>query len=330
MGDLVGRQRATGQSADIAAILACGIAGLTAVLLGRFTVLPPVLVALGAGMALRSFHRLSARGVSFCSSTLLKLGIAFIGARLSIADFTIVGPAAIIAGIGSVVLGLTFGTMIAVGIGLHRSRAILCAGAVAICGASAALAISAVLPARERSDQETCYTIAAVTLLSTVAMLLYPVLAHLLHFNDAQAGVFLGASIHDLTQVIGAGALISGQAMEVATVTKLMRVACLAPAVILIGAYFQSTSKEAPPLVPWFIVGFLVLALVTNLGLLPPDRLKLFSSLGTFCLVTATFALGYKTTIADLLVAGWRPFGAIAGQTLFLMIPSAIAAWVLL
>ena len=115
---------------------------------------------------------------------------------------------------------------------------------MAICGASAALAIAAVLPRREDSDRNTMVTIIGVAALSTVAMILYPLVAQALGMDERTAGVFLGASIHDVAQVVGAGFMISPDAAETATIVKLTRVVCLAPAVAVLALLFRAPRRQ--------------------------------------------------------------------------------------
>jgi uncharacterized membrane protein YadS len=109
----------------------------------------------------------------------------------------------------AVALTIFFGLFAARAIGLKTRFGVLTAGSVAICGASAAVAIAAVLPRHEMSERDTAFTIIAVTTLSTIAMVLYPLVGHLLHFTYAQSGVFLGGTIHDVAQVVGAGYSVS-------------------------------------------------------------------------------------------------------------------------
>jgi len=315
-------------------VLLCFALAGAALALAQATATPAVLMALILGFLARPLAVLlsDAAGVAFCTHALLRLGIALIGVRLSFADLANLGWPAVALGVGSVAAMLSLGTIVGRRAGLAPDRAALSAGSVGICGASAALAIAAVLPPTLERERQTVYTIYTVTLLSTAAMLLYPLIVRAAGFSDTQAGMFFGASIHDLTQVIGAGAMISPEATEAATVTKLVRVACLAPAAALIGLSFGArgtTSAARPPLLPWFLLAFLGAALVTNLGLVPPAAVTGLSELATLCLVTATAALGLKTAPKTLLADGWRPATAVLAQTILLAVFALIAiAWI--
>jgi uncharacterized membrane protein YadS len=115
-------------------------------------------------------------------------------------------------------------------------------GAVAICGASATLAIAAVIPHNDKTERNVLFTVVAVTTLSTVAMVLYPVLFGLLGIDDREIGFLIGATIHDVAQVVGAGYSVSDRAGDAATVVKLMRVAMLPVVLMAIVLTLRATS----------------------------------------------------------------------------------------
>jgi uncharacterized integral membrane protein (TIGR00698 family) len=320
------------QTGFAAGLLLCAGLAAAAIAIGRLAPVPPVLTALLLGMAARRLPigRSALPGVGFCGRNLLRIGVALLGARLSVDQLAALGwPAAIVAA-GAVIVTIMLGGLAGRLCGLAPERALLSAGSVGICGASAALAISSVLPPSPARERETVFTIAAVTTFSTAVMLLYPLIARLAGFDASQAGIFLGASIHDITQVIGAGALVSPEATVSATATKLVRVACLAPAVALIAL---STARNCagtmtrPPLLPPFLVGFVVMAGAANSGWLPHGAITLFSETATIFLVTATAALGLKTSIRDLAGAGWRPLAAVTAQTAIIGLYSLGAVW---
>ena len=149
----------------------------------------------------------------------------------------------------------------------------LTGGATAICGASAALALSAALPSHPQKEKATLFTVIGVSALSTLAMIVYPMIARWLELTPQHAGIFLGATIHDVAQVVGAGYSMSTEAGDTATVVKLMRVAMLLPVIICAAMITRrqgspSTGKR-PPLLPWFAVGFLILACINSTGWVP-------------------------------------------------------------
>jgi uncharacterized integral membrane protein (TIGR00698 family) len=205
--------------------------------------------------------------------------------------------------------------------GLKNDQSILSAGAVAICGASAALAIASVLPSHKDHERNTILTVAGVTALSTVAMVAYPVLVSYLSYDDITAGIFLGATIHDVAQVVGAGYIISDQAGEISTLVKLIRVACLVPVVVVISLIMhRRRSPDAPggPLLPWFLVAFVVLVIVNSLGWVPAQAHSVLTPVSSWCLLTAVAALGVKTSLKSLTEVGPAPIGVMVAQTVFL------------
>jgi uncharacterized integral membrane protein (TIGR00698 family) len=205
--------------------------------------------------------------------------------------------------------------------GMKSDQSILSAGAVAICGASAALAIASVLPAHKDHERNTILTVAGVTALSTVAMVVYPVLVSYLHYDDVTAGVFLGATIHDVAQVVGAGYIISDETGELSTVVKLIRVACLVPVVIVISMVMhRRRAPDAPggPLLPWFLVVFVVLVILNSLGWVPSQAHSVLTPVSSWCLLTAVAALGVKTSLKSLAEVGPAPVGVMLAQTVFL------------
>jgi uncharacterized integral membrane protein (TIGR00698 family) len=209
---------------------------------------PTILFALLLGMA---FNFLAAEprftpGLAFSSRSVLRLGVALLGARITLEQIVGLGWSTLAGVAAAVALTILFGLAAASAAGLKRRFGVLTAGAVAICGASAAAAIAAVLPRHATQERDTAFTIIGVTTLSTVAMVLYPLVAALFGFTDAQTGVFLGGTIHDVAQVVGAGFSVSAETGEVATIIKLLRVALLVPTVLAISLLFRRAEAPRP------------------------------------------------------------------------------------
>lgn len=313
------------RSGTIAGIALCTAIAWVANVISAYSAIPAVLVALLCGMAAAHLVDLAplSRGTGIAARTLLRVGIALIGVRLSAAQIAELGLTTAIVSAGGVILMLTAGTMVARWIGLPGPRSILSAGAVGICGASAALAISTVLPKNPEQERQTVATVALVTALSTLAMILYPVAARLLGFGHLEAGIFFGASIHDVTQVAAAGAIVSPDTATAAVATKLVRVSCLAPAIAAILLFGDARSKRVPgaprqPFFPMFLLGFALLAIAANSGLMPESLRSGLSATASFLLVVATAALGMKTSLRLLVEDGWRPLAAMFAQTALL------------
>jgi Conserved hypothetical protein 698 len=172
---------------------------------------PVMLFALLLGMA---FYFLSQEGacvagIEFASKRVLRVAVGLLGAQITIGEIMKLGATPVVLVIIAVTLTIAFGVLIARVVGIARPFGILTAGAVAICGASAALAISSVLPKSETHERDTAFTVIGVTALSTMAMIIYPLIIALFRLDHAAIGVFLGGTIHDVAQVVGAGFSVS-------------------------------------------------------------------------------------------------------------------------
>jgi len=285
-------------------------------------------------------HRLRP-GLDFSADTLLKVGVALLAVKITLVDVANLGwqtAAMVFAGVAAT---LVIGTAIGRLFGLKLDHSVLSAGSVAICGSSAALAIASVLPCNKKNECNTVVTVIAVTSLSTLAMVAYPLLASALNFTDTQSGIFMGISIHNVAQVVGAGYIVSGPAGEIATIVKLMRVACLLPVIVILSMIFRtrnapnnasgSTAKK-PPLLPIFMVAFILIMLINSAGLIPALISSGFTHVSQWALVIAVAALGVKTSVRDIVGVGIKPLLALVSQTAFLavfailMISAVVAA----
>ncbi len=289
---------------------------------------PAMLLALLLGLALNFLSEegsTTAPGIAFTAQTVLRLGVALLGARISVAMLSDLGGVMVALTVGGVIATILFALLAARLVGRSWRFALLTGGAVAICGASAAMAIAAVLPKHEKSERDLVFTVLSVTVLSTVAMVIYPTLAQFLNFDARDSGVFLGGTIHDVAQVVGAGFSISPEVGETATLVKLIRVSMLAPVVLgfsliirLRGLGAASARDRQPPLLPGFVAGFLVLATLNSLGLVPEVLADLAGSVSRWSLLVAIAAVGVKTSLKKMLEVGGGAISLIMAQTLFL------------
>ena len=204
--------------------------------------------------------------------------------------------------------------------GMDRQFGLLTGAAVAICGASAAMAMSAVLPKHADSDRDIIFTVVGVTVLSTVAMVVYPIIVALLKLDNSLAGIFLGATIHDVAQVVGAGYMVSEQSGDIATLIKLMRVAMLVPIIFLVVLLFKNNSRELDlkKTIPFFLVGFIILMLAANLLAIPNVLVEQTIGFSRWCLLVAVASLGMKTSLKQLAKVGPKAISLIIVETLFL------------
>ena len=283
---------------------------------------PVMLFALLIGMA---FHFLSqegqcVEGVQFTASRLLKIGVALLGVRVSFSELASLGLAPVL--LTPVLIGLTIGAalLISRAFGRRLRFGLLTGGAVAICGASAALAIASALPAKEGGERDTLFTVVAVTTLSTVAMIAYPIIFAAFGFDDQQVGYLIGATIHDVAQVIGAGYAVSEEAGAVATYVKMMRVAMLPVVVIAVALAFRKNAGAGSFAFPWFAVGFGALLALNSVGVIPQPLVALLSGASQWLLVAAIAALGMKTSLKAMTDLGAGYAGIVVAETLFLAV----------
>jgi uncharacterized membrane protein YadS len=257
---------------------------------------------------------------------------------------------------------ILFAVWLARRLGLGPIKGVLAGGAVAICGASAALAIAAVLPKQKDSERFTLMVVVSVTVLSTVAMVLYPLLVRAFQMPPELGGLFIGGTIHDVAQVVGAGYTINQATGDVATIVKLFRVALLVVVVAAVALVFREQNaaqgaggevagsaewSTAPGsarvaaaqaatsfsgwrarfgLIPWFLWLFVAMVVLNStLGL--QGLAPVLGSASRACLVLAIAALGLKTSFMQLARMGWRPAALILAATLWLAGLVLVAIW---
>lgn len=287
---------------------------------------PVMLFALLLGMGLNFLadDTKCKAGIEFTARTVLRVGIALLGMRITLSQITALGWQPIALVLTLVAVTITVSIVVAKMLGFERSFGMLTGGATAICGASAALALSAALPNHPQKEKATLFTVIGVSALSTLAMIVYPMIANWLELSPQLAGVFLGATIHDVAQVVGAGYSMSTETGDTATVVKLMRVAMLLPVIICAAMFTRmqgaETGGERPPLLPWFAVGFLILACINSTGWVPTIVQGGVNEMSRWALIIAISALGMKTRIKELASVGIKPILFMVSETIFLVV----------
>lgn len=312
-------------SALLPGILVCSVIALAATFLSEHYGGPQLLYALLIGLAFHFIHDHPQvkKGIDFCGRSVLRFGVALLGARITLAQVAQLGIGSAVLMVVAVALTIVLGVLLAKLLKRPREEGLLSGGGVAICGASAALAISSVLPQTPRNERFTLLTVVGVTVLSTVAMVVYPFVLGLLALSPEQSGIFLGGTIHDVAQVVAAGMMLGPEAGDTATVVKLSRVMLLMPVVFIIALlYRQHAPGNAPggkvPLLPGFLLAFIAFMLLSSAGAIPPDFVKTASDGSRGLLVTAIAAAGVKTSFEQLLELGWQPVLMLLGETLFI------------
>ena len=287
---------------------------------------PAMLMALLFGIALNflSDDPKCKRGIAFSARTLLRIGIAMLGLRISFSMAADLGWPIVFFVIGAVTSTILFGLLISKFFGYGPRFAFLSAGSVAICGASAAMAISAILPIDERTEERLVFTVVGVTILSTFAMILYPILADALSYDAKLAGIFLGATIHDVAQVVGAGFSKSEETGDIATVVKLIRVSMLAPIILIASILIRRVSEKElgtskrPPLVPGFVLTFVVLVIINSVQIVPEIITEISVEISRWALLTAIAAVGMKTALREVINVGLPAISLLVIETAFI------------
>lgn len=304
------------------------VVAIAALFLGQHYGASAMLFALLLGMAMNFLGQEGkcVPGIQFAASTVLRIGVALLGLRITIDQIAALGAHAALTVVAGVVLTILFGwacMRLGASGGDARTRfGILTGGAVAICGASAALAIAAVLPRTPHHERDTAFAVIGVTALSTIAMVFYPIFGSALDLDAHQMGVFIGGTIHDVAQVVGAGYSMGKETGDTATIVKLLRVMLLLPVILVLSLMLRSDraaeSGPRPPLLPGFALAFASLVALNSLVALPPTLLAFVSDASRFALVVAISAIGMRTSLKELTLLGLRPVLLMFAETVFL------------
>jgi uncharacterized integral membrane protein (TIGR00698 family) len=312
-------------------LLTCTIAAAAFALRGLsgIAVLSPPIIAIALGIA---FHNtvdtpaMFKSGVVFSMRRILRVGIVLLGLQLSLAQAVTVGTVGVV--IIAATLAATFAFTVWLGrqLGMERKLAELIGAGTSICGASAIIATNAVTSA---SEEDVAYAVACVTVLGSVSALLYPALGDFLQLMPHEFGLWAGASIHEIAQVVAAAFQNGPDAGNFGTIAKLCRVMLLAPIIMVLSysrakrrqtgdsAHVKPRIRRAAPM-PWFVLGFIAMMLVNSLDVIPPAAKIYLVQATTFLLTVALAAMGLETDFAKLREKGWKPLFLGAGSWLFI------------
>jgi uncharacterized integral membrane protein (TIGR00698 family) len=319
----------------LACVLVAGAARLagSALQLGLETAL-----ALAFGLGLGSISAVRERaldGASFAARYALRIGITLLGARLTVGQLLATGGSAVLAIVLIVTAALLLGAWLARRLLLVPPLSALITVGMAICGNSAILALSPIIGARHR---ETAYAVSTITIFGLIGVLVLPIVGHVLALTDAGFGTWAGLAVNDTAQVVATGYAFSPGAGDVATVVKLTRNLAILP--VLLGATWWAARQgradarddvtTASPVVligravPWFVVGFVIVAALRSIGLLDGPLpiggtiAYFLSSLATLCILVALAGVGLATDIRAMLGVGIRPF--LLGAVMWIVI----------
>ncbi|WP_269715593.1 YeiH family protein [Caulobacter sp. NIBR2454] len=319
-------------------LIAAGLIAFIAQAAAPLTHMPAPLLAVALGLALGAANLgpMLAPGLGLWSKPGLQLGVALMGAQITFAEMAALGAPALVAGGAIVLAGVAAGSGLGVLLGLPLAEAAIAACAVSICGASAALAAAQTAPSTPQIQRTTAFVVVGVNILSTAAMLLYPLLAHAMGFSAHQAGVFFGLSIHDVAQVAGAGQSVSPEAADAAALSKLARILWLGPAVVLVGIILarfaaapagERPALKAPPLFVW---GFAALILARGLHLLPQPLVEAMAATSRILLLGGVAAISAQIGPKALLGVQPKLAAALVGTTILVGGAALLAAALLI
>jgi uncharacterized integral membrane protein (TIGR00698 family) len=272
--------------------------------------LPPLVLCVALGIALANLAHVpavAAPGLRVAGGPVLKLGVVLLGLDLVFPDILALGFRALVVVVAVVAITF-FGTRWAGRrLGVSDNLSLLVATGFSICGVSAIAAANGVIDADE---DEVAFSVALVTLCGTLAIVTLPPLRGVLGLDDEQFGAWVGASVHDVAQVVATSSTAGSVALATAVVVKLTRVMLLAPLIAGIALRHRRADTERgarPPLVPPFIIAFVAMVVIASLGVVPDRVLVRIDDLRTVFLGMALFALGTRVDVGRMRQLGARP-----------------------
>jgi len=311
-------------------LIVVGTIAAAAGFLGSHYKAPVMLFALLIGIAFNflSSDERCVPGIEFSRKKILRFGVALLGFRVTLDQILGLGTNALLFVPLLVILSIALSWGIAKLMGRKHLFGLLTACAVAICGASAALAVASVLPNWKDKHRDTLFTVVCVTALSTFAMIAYPILFSMADFSEAEMGILIGATIHDVAQVVGAGYAVSNETGDVATFIKLLRISML-PVVVIVIALLLNKNKESSKIkgkaFPWFALAFAVCLLMNSTGFIPVVISEFLSSVSQWFLVFAIAGLGISTSLKSMMELGGKSIALIVLQTIVLLAIAVLA-----
>lgn len=298
--------------------------------------LSPLLVAIVLGMILGNtlyprYAELCGNGVEFAKKRILRTAIVLYGFRLTFTQVAHLGWSVLLLDI--VMVFATFMLALWLGrrfFGLDRDTSALIGAGSAICGAAAVLAVEPVL---KSPAYKVSVAVATVVLFGTIGMLLYPLLYSLgvLPFSADIFGVYIGASVHEVAQVVAAGGVVSPEVADTAVLTKMTRVMLLAPFLLFLSWIIAKSNggmtEKARIQVPWFAVWFIVMIGVNSLHVLPEALVSALVWIDTLLLTMAMAALGLTTRFKEMATVGAAPFALALCLFVWLVIGGGALTW---
>jgi uncharacterized integral membrane protein (TIGR00698 family) len=282
-----------------------------------------LVIAILLGIAIRSFWQpkeIWSAGISFSAKTLLEIAVVLLGASISLGAIVASGPALLSGIVATVVAALAASYATSRALGLPRRVSILIACGNSICGNSA---IAAVAPVIGADSDDIASSIAFTAILGVVVVLGLPLFIPLLALSETQYGVLAGLTVYAVPQVLAATVPISAVSAQLGTLVKLVRVLMLGPVVVLLSLFRSKLNVSGPAprpglfyLIPWFIIGFLVLATARSLGLIPNALLGPIMTSAKLLTVVSMAALGLGVDV--------RVVGRVGGRVTIAVVVSLL------
>lgn len=282
-------------------ILLCLAIAIPSILFHQYVYKPisPVTVAIILGLIINNSMKLPVvfkEGIGFSLKKILRWGIILLGIRLSFMDVLKIGASSLVVIIICIIAATFLVRLIAKKMKLPEKLGTLIGVGTAICGNSAIVAAAPVIGAKE---EDIACSVTIVTFFGVLAVFVYPIIGHFLKLAESTFGTWAGVAINDTSQVVAASFMYSAKSGEIATVVKLTRTLFMAPLIILLGVVYAKGDIKGKvkfkKIFPWFLLGFLGLALIRTINILPSNIVNILKILADYCIVTALAAIGLTT-----------------------------------
>lgn len=297
-------------------------------------VVSAVAIAIILGIAIRNLIGISARckpGTSFAVKRFLRVGVALMGAQLSLGQVLKTGAASLWVVATCIVLAIIVVRFVSMRMGMSARLGTLLGVGTSICGVSAIVATAPIIKAR---DEETSLAVATITVFGLAAVVLYPIIGRVLGMSDNFFGTWAGIAVNDTSQVVATGLIFSSRAGEIATVVKLTRNLFIAPVMVILSWLCLQQPQEdgtgecgkprirITQLVPLFIIGFLAMAILNSFGVFPPVFRQGINIVSQFLILMALAGVGLETDVSAMKKIGLRPFYAGLCAAVFMALVS--------
>lgn len=308
-------------------VVLCAVIAVVATAIGRFvpivgSAIPAVVIGVVVGICIKPDERFRP-GITYSSKFLLQLAVAVLGTQLSLSSIVEVGIESLPVMLISLTVCLLMAWLLGRALGIDRELRTLIGVGTGICGASAIAAVSPVIKARDASIS---YAISTVFLFNLIAVLIFPLVGHVLGMSPHAFGLFAGTAVNDTSSVVAAASVFSAGAMGFAVVVKLVRTLMIIPISIGLAVIearrtgSQGGTVRVARLVPWFLVGFLAMAALVSTGIVPEIAVSAMREISVFLIATALAAIGMSTNLDSIRGAGVKPLalGGILSLTVAL------------